>query len=105
MTSVAKLNSMEAGEVGVFSDEPDGKIHHFYTRDDEGEFISSVRFHLAEMLGKLGPHSGSNCAAAWGQADLVQQLFRSGQGRKTAAVAAASCSWGSAGKALPVKAR
>lgn len=65
---------MDAGEVGVFSDEPDGKIHHRYTRDDEGELISSVRFHLAEMLGKLAPHSSSSCAAAWGQADLVQQL-------------------------------
>ena len=61
--------------MGVFSDAPDGKIHHFYTRDDEGEVISSVRFHLAEMLGKLGPHSSSSCAAAWGQADLVQQLL------------------------------
>jgi hypothetical protein len=67
---------MEAGEVGVFSHEPDGKIHHSYTHgDDEDELISSVRFHLAERLDKIGPHSSSSCAAACSQANFGAATF------------------------------
>jgi hypothetical protein len=60
----AELNSMEAGEVGVFCLQPEGKIHHFYTAATTMlTYDTMVASRSRKNRKKAAPSGAISCAA------------------------------------------